>query len=87
LAAPDSASRIRQTLQGHKPQERRPVKRRGLREISATKEEFARRSSRDRAGLSGLARTLAWASNSPIGSAGLSSGVTIDIEAQTSARA
>jgi hypothetical protein len=33
LAAPDSASRVRQTLQGPKPQERRPVKRRGLREI------------------------------------------------------
>jgi hypothetical protein len=87
LAAPDSASRIRQTLQGHKPQERRPVKRRDLREICATKEEFARRSSRDRAGLSGLPRTFAWANNSPIGSAGLSSGVTIDVEAQTSARA
>lgn len=70
LAAPDSASRVRQTLQGHKPQERRPIKRRGLREISATTESSRGAVHEIGPVCPGWSRTLARASNSPIGSAG-----------------
>jgi hypothetical protein len=69
LAASDSASRPANAAGAKTSREAAGQTARSAR-VGATVKQFAQRSSRDGSGPPGMTRTLAWASNSPIGSVG-----------------